>query len=172
MKLIVLLASAVFSMAQTAPRIPPGTLTPGDIAVAVGALPRFAPDRFVSLPPSVREAFTAINCQVPQNNLSAGPSNVIAGEFAAKGQRDWAALCSNGSSTEIRIVWGGPARCEDRLAARQDSDTLVATSPGYFAYARSITLSTRGTLDVIDDNVVNGPRVIHACVGSHWQAVR
>jgi hypothetical protein len=171
MKLIALMVGAVLSMAQTAPRIPPGTLTPGDIAVAVGALPRFTPDRFVSLPPTVREAFTAINCQVPQTNLSAGPGNVIAGEFAAKGQRDWAALCSNGSITEIRIVWGGAARCEDRLASRQDSDTLVATAPGYYSYARSIVLGARDGQDVIDDTVVNGPRTIHACIGGRWRAV-
>jgi hypothetical protein len=172
MKLIALIAAAVLSTAQTAPRIAPGTLTPGDIAIAVGALPRFTPDRFVSLPPTVREAFTAINCQVPQTNLSAGPGNVITGEFAAKGQRDWAALCSNGSSTEIRVVWGGPARCEDRLAARQDSDSLVATAPGYYSYGRSIAVGARGSQDVIDDTVVNGPRAVHACIGDHWQAVR
>jgi hypothetical protein len=172
MKLIVLLAAAVLAMGQTAPRIAPGTITTGDIAIAVGALPRFTPDRFVALPPSVREAFTAINCQVPQNNLSAGPGNVIEGEFAVKGQRDWAALCSNGSLTEIRVVWGGPARCGDSLAARQDSDSLVATAPGYYSYGRSITLAARGPQDVIDDTVVNGPRTMHACIGGHWQAVR
>jgi hypothetical protein len=172
MKLIALMVGAVLSMAQTAPRITPGTLTTGDIAIAVGALPRFTPDRFVSLPPTVRDAFTAINCQVPQNNLSAGPSNVMAGEFATKGQRDWAALCSNGTITEIRIVWGGAAQCENRLAARQDSDLLVATAPGYYSYARSITLGARDGRDVIDDTVVNGPRTIHACIGGHWQAVR
>jgi hypothetical protein len=171
MKLITLLVGAVLSMGQTAPRIPPGTLTTGDIAVAVGALPRFTPDRFVSLPPSVREAFTAINCQVPQNNLSMGPGNVIEGEFATKGQRDWAALCSNGSLTEIRVVWGGPARCEDRLASRQDSDSLVEKAPGYYSYGRSISVAARGSQDVIDDTVVNGPRTMHACIGGHWQAV-
>jgi hypothetical protein len=172
MKFIVLLTGAVMCTAQTAPRIAPGTLTTGDIAVAVGALPRFAPDRFAALPPSVREAFTAINCRVPQNTLSTGPANVIAGEFAARGQRDWAALCSDGTLTEIRVVWGGPARCEDRFAARQDSDSLVATAPGYYSYGRSITLATRGSLDVIDDAVVNGPRAYHACLSGWWQAVR
>jgi hypothetical protein len=143
-------------MAQLAPRMTPGVLTIGDIAVAVGALPRFPPDRFVALPPSVREAFVAMNCQVPQTNLSSGPHNVVEGEFAANGQRDWAALCSNGTITEIRVVWGGPVQCEDRLAPRQDS----------------LSVAANGDRDALDDVVSNGPRTRYACISGHWQPIR
>jgi hypothetical protein len=96
---------------------------------------------------------------------------VIDGEFAVKGQRDWAALCSTGSSTEIRIVWGGPARCEDQLGTRQDSDTLAESSTGGYSYGRSISLGARGAQEVIWDTV-NGARLVHACVSSHWQTGR
>lgn len=172
MKLIIVAVSVLFSMAQLAPRMTPGVLTIGDIAVAVGALPRFPPDRFVALPPSVREAFVAMNCQVPQTNLSSGPHNVVEGEFAANGQRDWAALCSNGTITEIRVVWGGPVQCEDRLAPRQDSDSLVATAPGYYSYGRSLSVAANGDRDALDDVVSNGPRTRYACISGHWQPIR
>jgi hypothetical protein len=164
---IVLLLGTALLM-QTAATLKPGTKTAGDVALVVAAIPRFTPDRFVALPPSVRDAFTAMNCQVPQNALSTGPSNVIDGEFAANGQRDWAALCSNGTVSEIRIVWGGPVRCEDRLASRQDSDSLTKTAPGTYAFARWISIRPRGSADAIDDNVANRPRLVHACVNGRW----
>ena len=172
---------------QITPTMRPGEKTAADIALIVSKLPRFTTERFAALPPTVREQFRLMNCQVPQPSLTGGPQNVIQGEFAAKGQRDWAALCSNGSTTEVRIVWGGAVRCEDRLAARQDADTLTQPSPGVYNYSRSITTASTGQLnrvlvrstaklsetpghDGIEDTI-DRVSLAHYCAGNHWQTV-
>jgi hypothetical protein len=126
---------------QIAPTLRTGMPTHNDTALAVAAVPRFGADRFPSLPPTVRQEFVAMNCQVPQPSLTAGPSNMIEGEFAAKGQRDWAALCSDGSASTIRIVWGGDSRCESSLAAQQDSDVLTSTAPGKATFSRALSVA-------------------------------
>jgi hypothetical protein len=181
-------ALAVMIGAQVAPTLRPGEPTTADVALVVSSIPRFTPDRFASLPPSVREALTRINCQVPQPTLTAAPSNVVVGELAVKGQRDWAALCSNGTSTEIRVVWGGPEHCEDRLASVQDSDSVNVTAPGVGRYTRVLALASaeqvarhlvrlRATLpetpahDALEDGPLSA-RLVHYCRGGHWNLVR
>ena len=187
MKLIALLLAVGLGSGQSAPVIKAGTATPADVAVAVAGIPRVPAQRFAALPPSAREAFTALNCQVPQNSATGGSANLVQGEFAAKGQRDWAALCSNSTTTEIRVVWGGPVRCEDRNAAVQDSDSIVAQSAGVYAYARSIgvasiehvsryltrhraTLPEKPSHDAIEDS--NGrSSLVYYCHGGRWQMI-
>ena len=172
---------------QITPTIRPGEKTAADIALIVSKLPRFTTERFAALPPTVREQFRTMNCQVPQTSLTGGPQNVVQGEFAAKGQRDWAALCSDGSSTQVRIVWGGPVRCEGGFAARQDADTLTQPSPGVYNYSRTITtasiaqlnrvlLRSRAKLsetpahDGIEDTI-DRVTLAHYCAGNHWQTI-
>ena len=172
--------------AQSAPTIRSGELTPADIALIVSRVPRIAIDRFASLPPTVRESFTQMNCQVPQATAGA-PANVVQGEFAAQGQRDWAALCSDGTATQVRIVWGGPARCEDRVASTQDADTLVPTAPSVYTFSRSISTASASQLerllikyrttppeapghDAIED-VVDGVSTVRYCAGGQWLSV-
>ena len=185
--LIAVVALSTSLTAQSASVIKAGTTTPADLALAVASVPRFAVDKFGALPPSVRDAFTAMNCQVPQNSLTGGPANLVDGEFAANGQRDWAALCSNSTVTEIRVVWGGPARCEDRHASRQDSDSMVAKPPSLFTYARRLAaaspehvaryltrhrakLSEHPAHDALEDS--NGSAsLVYYCYGGHWQMI-
>lgn len=172
---------------QITPTIRPGETTAADIALIVSKLPRFTYERFASLPPTVRDQFRTMNCQVPQPSLTGAPQNLIQGEFAAKGQRDWAALCSDGSTTMMRIVWGGTVRCEDSFAARQDADTLVQPSPGVWNYSRTITpaavaqinrvllrskakLSETPAHDGIEDTI-NRVSLAHYCAGNHWQTI-
>jgi hypothetical protein len=172
---------------QTAPTMRPGDPTQADVALVVSSIPRFTPDRFAALPPTVREAFTAMNCQVPQPTLTGGPQNLVQGELAAKGQRDWAALCSDGTTTQIRVVWGGPVRCEDSFAPLQDSDLVRVTAPGIGTYTRVLSVASieqigrhllrlRATLpeppshDAIEDGPETARRV-HYCRGGHWMLV-
>jgi hypothetical protein len=181
-----LIAGLALAM-QITPTMRPGEKTAADIALIVSKLPRFTYERFAALPPSVRDQFRTMNCQVPQPSLTGAPQNVIQGEFAAKGQRDWAALCSNGSTTTVRIVWGGAVRCEDSFAARQDADTVVQPSPGVWNYSRTITtgsvsqinrvllrsksqLSESPAHDGIEDTI-DRVTLAHYCAGSRWQTV-
>jgi hypothetical protein len=184
--IVAITLSTSLAAGQSPPVIKAGTMTPGDIALAVAGIPRIPAPRFAALPPSAREALTAINCQVPQST-PAGSANVIEGEFAAVGQRDWAALCSNSTITDIRVVWGGPVRCEDRHAAIQDSDSIVQKSAGVFTYARTIGVASiehisrylirhRAALpdkpahDAIEDS--NGrSSLVYYCHGGRWQMI-
>lgn len=182
----VIVGLALLLGTQSVPTIRSGELTPADVALLVSRLPRTPIDRFAALPPSVREAFTRMNCQVPQPTAAA-QNNVIRGEFAAKGQQDWAALCSDGTVTAIRVVWGGPIRCEDRVAATQDSDTLTPTAPQVFNYNRAIATASASEVDrllvkyraslpeqpqhdAIDD-AVDRVSVVRYCAGGQWLSV-
>ena len=182
----IMVGLALLVSAQSAPTIRSGELTPADLALIVSRVPRVAIDRFSALPPTVREAFTQINCQVPQSTPAA-PANVIQGEFAARGQRDWAALCSDGTLTQIRVVWGGSARCDDRVATTQDADTLVATAPGVYTYNRTIATATAAQVErllvkyrttlpedpahhAIDD-ATDRVSVLRYCAGRQWLSV-
>jgi hypothetical protein len=182
----VMVGLAFLAAAQATPTIRSGAITPADLALIVAGLPRTAIDRFSALPPSVRDAFAQTNCRVPQPTTGA-TANVIAGEFAANGQRDWAALCSDGTLTQIRVVWGGPARCDDRLATTQDADTLVPTAPHVYHYNRTITTASAGQVerllvkyrtsfpeepqhDAIDDSI-DRVGVVRYCAGSQWLSV-
>jgi hypothetical protein len=188
MKLITLCLAAALSLNQSTPLIKSGTVTTNDLALAVARIPRFAPEKFAALPPSVRDALNLVACQVPQNTLTGVPGNVVSAELAARGQRDWAALCSNGTLTEMRIVWGGPERCEDRLAAMQDSDSISVPAPGVVVYTRTLTVASpeeitkyavrlRAALpedpiahDGLRDGSDAGP-VMRYCRAGHWQIV-
>ena len=180
--------SSVPAASQTAPTLRPGELTTADVALAISRIPRFTPDRFAALPPTVREAFAQMNCQVPQTTLTSSPMNVVQGEFAAKGQRDWAALCSNGTLAETRIVWGGEARCEDRVGALQESDAVIVKSPGEGVYTRVITVATPADIarhvvrlgatlpempshDGLEDSS-EGARLLYYCRSGRWTIVQ
>ena len=65
-------------------------------------------------PAPIRQQIAGDGCTVPQIGLPTSSEqlhNVISGEFAATGQRDWAAVCWKAGTTTLRIYWGGPSRC-------------------------------------------------------------
>jgi hypothetical protein len=79
---------------------------------------RLGVDAFPELPAAVAGVLRARNCRVPQPSPDGAPSNVIRGEFFAKGEAGWAVFCSTNNSTAL-------------LAFRNDRDTnpdTVATS--------------------------------------------
>lgn len=125
--------------AQATPVQPDIARLQAEFAAAVARVPRFEPDRFPALPPTVRQAFTDINCRVPQLGLTSGLASVIQGEFAAAGQRDWAALCSDGSASTVRVVWGGPARCEGGVGTGDDLQAMTVITTGVIGFDRRIT---------------------------------
>jgi hypothetical protein len=57
---------------------------------------------------------------------AAQPNNAIRGEFARRGQKDWAALCSNGTTSTIVIFWGKATACPASLARLDDAHYLKA----------------------------------------------
>jgi len=76
---------------------------------------------------------------IPQAHDVATPNNLIFGGFAAKGQRDWAALCSRNGSSAVVVLWGGKSRCDSVLAEADDSLSMQGDGGGKFVYSRMIS---------------------------------
>jgi hypothetical protein len=74
----------------------------------------------------------------PANETTAKPSNVIHGEFARRGQEDWAVLCSKGGSSTIVIFWGKTTACPASLARLDDAHYLKRGKDKKLRYSRSI----------------------------------
>ena len=63
-----------------------------------------------------------LDCLIPQGIFD--HTNAIEGEFAMKGQKDWAVLCSINGKSSIHIFWGGPKKCPSVIAERSDEEYL------------------------------------------------
>ncbi len=102
------------------PRTPPQVPAPGD-------LPHIyqSPLALDELPADIARELAAGGCLVPRS--SAGESNVVTGQLAAAGQHDVAVICSVDGVSEIRIYWGGDARCPAPDASSPDWALLYQT---------------------------------------------
>lgn len=88
---------------------------------------RLKPSDFPELPTKIVRELERRGCTIPQVTLEgvemkeSRPQNVVSGEFARKGQKDWAALCSRRGQTAIYIFWGRPTKCPNVIGAGSDS---------------------------------------------------
>ncbi|MEJ2147597.1 MAG: hypothetical protein P8020_20950 [Acidobacteriota bacterium] len=88
---------------------------------ALEKLVRLPPSAFPALPKEVAGQLERRGCLIPQASFyDPEPHNVISGEFARRGQTDWAVLCSVEGQSKILVFWGGPARCPDSLPHGED----------------------------------------------------
>jgi hypothetical protein len=89
--------------------------TAAEWQAAADRIVRLAPANFRDLPPVVRRELESRGCLIPQLGSAFGSdrSNVVSGQFARPGQRDWAVLCSRADSSQVLLFWGGRA---DRVA--------------------------------------------------------
>lgn len=93
------------------------------------------------MPAAVVDALKVEGCRVPQGLIDnqVVAKNVISGEFAQKGQTDWAVLCSKQGIQYIRIFWGGPVTCQLRIAMGTDTgdfDRAIGTADRKFIMDR------------------------------------
>jgi hypothetical protein len=104
-------AVRVADSAQIPPR--PGSITgiptAADWSAADSATVRLSPTAFPELPPDIVRALLARGCRIPQEWGVEKPHNVIRGEFARRGQTDWAVLCSRNMESALLVFWGGAA---------------------------------------------------------------
>jgi hypothetical protein len=72
---------------------------------------RLPPSAFPNLPLAIQKQAEVRGCEIPQEAFEGGTkvNNVISGEFAQRGQKDWAILCSKGGTSSIVVFWGKPA---------------------------------------------------------------
>jgi hypothetical protein len=69
------------------------------------------PNEFPNVPQLVRRRLASLHCLIPQDVETPAPHNIVKGEFARKGQQDWAAYCSRNAKSKVVIIWGGSATC-------------------------------------------------------------
>jgi len=120
---------------------------------------RVQPVGIPGLPAQFLEKLNARGCTIPQFDGDRGnvagsdpgsvptPNNVIHGEFARKGQDDWAVLCSNGRSSTIVIFWGKDTACPGSLARLDDAHYSKAGTDKKLRYWRSIRALGENELD-------------------------
>jgi len=85
---------------------------------------------FPELPAAIAQDLTNRGCRIPQIKDVPERHNVIRGEFKKPGQRDWAVLCLQGSSSIIFVYWNGSAQSPAQLAHLDE--TITPSKRGYF----------------------------------------
>lgn len=85
---------------------------------------RLSPMEFEEVPPNIQKELSDMGCTIPQVDVPGdrGPHNLISGEFAVKGQTDWAAMCSVAGISKVVVLWGGPERCPQFGKAAPDKE--------------------------------------------------
>jgi hypothetical protein len=106
------------------------------------ARPYARPDEFETVPQIVRDQLEQRHCLIPQDPQTKELHNIVQGEFAHKGQTDWAAYCSVEGQSQVVVIWGGPSRCvgepfgserpipDDELERTWDADQWGKMPPG------------------------------------------
>ncbi len=91
-----------------------------DFKAAERQIVRLPPAAFPMLPKSIVGELQRRGCMIPQETFSKTPNNVVSGEFAKRGQKDWAVLCSVKGASSILVFWNGSARNPADLGAADD----------------------------------------------------
>jgi hypothetical protein len=109
---------------------------------------RLPPAVFTGVPVSVRTDLEHRGCRIPQLGPAFGShlSNLIGGEFARPGQRDWAVLCSRGDSSEILLYWGGRTDQVEVRALAADAASLQSMGPVGIQYSRYLAVADSATI--------------------------
>ena len=160
------------------------------------AIRKLQPADVAGLPPEFVGKLNARGCAIPQfgdvgrrgvtadeSGTADRPTNVIHGEFARRGQEDWAALCSKGGSSTIVIFWGKTTACPGSLARLEDAHYLKPGKDKKVRYSRSIRalgesdLGDRGGIaglkpfshQGIDDRFVGKSSAFFYCNEGKWK---
>jgi len=161
-----------------------------------GEITRLPPAALSDVPEAVRALLVERGCLVPQPFRTAahlGYANVVRGEFAVRGQYDWAVLCSRAGKSSIRLFWGGPSRCSDDLAEYDDASFLQMVTPDANGYSRVISRISPDDLtqryasqynrndsatlpkfdhDAINDAFLEKASTTYYCSGTSWHKLR
>jgi len=141
------------------------------------------PDRVKGLPVNIVLELKKLNCQIPQGIYD--HTNAIEGEFAIKGQKDWAVLCSANGKSNIYIFWGGSNKCANVIAEESDEHYLYKQPNGGWEYYRGLGKVDKKfiikhyeayggpkpppiTHDAIDDIWLEKASVVHYCNEGKW----
>jgi TonB family protein len=106
---------------------------------------KLPPSSFPDLPTAFRAELEGRGCTIPQGPWTPEPNNVIRGEFARKGQTDWAALCAQGDQIAIVVFWGEPTACPSEVgtSSAAEAEYFGGDGEGNVKLVRSISRVTR-----------------------------
>ena len=95
-------------------------------------------------PKEVQQKLQLMGCTIPQDEaVPTRPNNIVPGEFATKGQRDWAALCAKDVFMRVVVLWGGENKCSMQASDREDPITNVWSQqrdePPFQTYVQAAT---------------------------------
>jgi hypothetical protein len=140
------------------------------LAKDLAQIERQPPSIFKEVPSAVIKQLESKKCIIPQSTLPK-PNNLISGEFARKGQKDWAALCNYGTSSKILVVWGGTAKCSDEVGLDQDNLYVHQLGDKKLEYSRGISRIKHAAHDAIDDAFIEKASSVHYCSNGKWESL-
>lgn len=106
---------------------------------AESEIQRLKPSEFPELPEVLVAELQSRGCTIPQLGYPSPHShNVIHGEFAVKGRKDWVVLCSKNRVSSILIFWGGSPENTSEIAEFQDHIFLQGQGNGQIFYSRAL----------------------------------
>ena len=128
-------------------------------AAADSATLRLPPAAFSQLPKNIVRYLQRHGCTIPQTYLSSEPHNVIGGEFARRGQTDWAVLCSRSGESSILVFWRGSTRSVAEIAKAPDRGFLqTITEGGKIGFSRIIEAVDRDYI-IKHNEAYGGPKL-------------
>jgi len=119
------------------------TKEPDNLSSAIFDLERLLPSTFHQLPRNVVRTLRSRGCAIPQTDLEPRPNNIITGEFAKRGQKDWAVLCSRGGNSSILVFWGDGIKAPSELAKAPDKAYWLGNNEEGFHYYRHLMRADR-----------------------------
>ena len=134
---------------------------PGDVNrrfdLAERQIVRLPPSAFPDLPAAVARGLRKRNCTIPQESFAAKKrSNVIRGEFARRGQTDWAILCSVNKVSSILVFWNGSEKNPAVIAPMEDRNFLQGGVGEQIVFSREIVAAGRSFI-MTHYNAYGGP---------------
>ena len=127
-----------------------------------------SPAELLAAPPGVVRALEDRACRIPQEWSDSLPHNVIRGEFARRGQEDWAILCSRAGVSQILVFWNRGDGGVDSLAPHEDKSFLQTVESDRIGFSRRIGIADDTARDHqgIDDAFVEkGSRIFYYTEG-------
>jgi hypothetical protein len=139
------------------------------------ALHRLPPSAFKELPDSIVRKLVARGCLIPQVSPPYLPhkTNVIHGEFARRGQVDWAVLCSISDQSTILIFWGKDSKCPSQLNTTKDANLRYIDSVSETDVLGDADPPTPGLMkhQAIDDGFEGKSSTVYYCSEEEWKVV-
>src|SRR5216684_2379922 len=115
--------------------------TPGILSFAQepqARIVRLSPSAIRELPANLVKELQRRECTIPQAGYTKKSNNVVKGEFAKPGQKDWAVLCSVKGVSTILVFWNGSEKNPAAIAPMEDRIYIQGVRKDQFWYSRGI----------------------------------